>query len=64
MSQYETRQPKINSIDKALNILGAFAPYNREPGTIEISRKLGFHKATVSRILQNLTKLQKKIRNT
>lgn len=48
--------PKINSIDKALNILEAFVPYNREMGTIEISRKLGFHKATVSRILQNLTR--------
>lgn len=48
--------PKINSIDKALSILEVFVPYNREMGTIEISRKLGFHKATVSRILQNLTR--------
>lgn len=48
--------PKINSIDKALNILEVFVPYNREMGTMEISRKLGFHKATVSRILQNLAK--------
>jgi DNA-binding IclR family transcriptional regulator len=52
------RQPakKNNSIDKALTILLAFAPYNNEMGTIEISRKLGFHKATVSRILLNLTR--------
>ena len=52
------RQPtkKNNSIDKALTILSAFAPYNKEMGTIEISQKLGFHKATVSRILLNLTK--------
>jgi DNA-binding IclR family transcriptional regulator len=52
------RQPvkKNNSIDKALTILSAFAPYNNEMGTIEISRKLGFHKATVSRILLNLTR--------
>jgi DNA-binding IclR family transcriptional regulator len=52
------RQPakKNNSIDKALTILAAFVPYNNEMGTIEISRKLGFHKATVSRILLNLTR--------
>jgi DNA-binding IclR family transcriptional regulator len=52
------RQPakKNNSIDKALTILSAFAPYNKEMGTIEISQKLGFHKATVSRILLNLTR--------
>lgn len=47
---------KISSIDKALNILEVFIPHNREMGTMEISRKLGFHKATASRILQNLTK--------
>lgn len=52
------RQPikKNNAIDKALTILSAFAPYNKEMGTIEISQKLGFHKATASRILLNLTK--------
>ncbi len=48
---------KNNSIDKALIILSSFTPYNQEMGTIEISRKLGFHKATVSRILQNLVRL-------
>ena len=45
-----------NSIDKALKILSFFAPYNQETGTVEISRKLGFHKATVSRILLNLAR--------
>jgi DNA-binding IclR family transcriptional regulator len=45
-----------NSIDKALKILASFAPYNHEMGTVEISRKLGFHKATVSRILLNLAR--------
>jgi len=39
----------MNSIEKALEILLAFTPYNQEMGTVEISRKLGFHKATVSR---------------
>jgi len=47
---------KRNSIDKALIILTSFVPYNQELGTIEISQKLGFHKATASRILQNLVR--------
>jgi DNA-binding IclR family transcriptional regulator len=47
---------KRNSIDKALIILTSFAPYNQEMGTVELSQKLGFHKATVSRILQNLVR--------
>jgi IclR family acetate operon transcriptional repressor len=47
---------KINSIDKALTILSCFSPYNQEMGTIEISQKLGLHKATVSRILRNLSR--------
>lgn len=47
-------ETKNNSIDKALNILSTFTPNNKEMGTIEISHKLGLHKATVSRILLNL----------
>lgn len=47
---------KANSIDKALLILDCFLPYNKEMGTVEISQKLGFHKATVSRILGILAK--------
>jgi IclR family KDG regulon transcriptional repressor len=47
---------KVNSIDKALTILSCFSPYNQEMGTVEIGQKLGFHKATVSRILQTLTR--------
>jgi len=47
---------KDYAIDKALKILSCFEPYNQEMGTIEISQKLGFHKATVSRILLNLAK--------
>lgn len=44
----------ISSIEKALKILMAFAPRNQEMGTLELSRKLGFHKSTVSRLLQIL----------
>ena len=47
---------KINSIDKTLMILSSFAPHNQEYGTVEISHRLGFHKATVSRILLTLTR--------
>ena len=47
---------KNNSIEKALQIILTFIPGNQEMGTVEISQKLGFHKATVSRILSNLVK--------
>lgn len=47
---------KLNSIEKALQILKVFLPENRPMGTVEISRQLGFHKATTSRILLILTK--------
>ena len=47
---------KITSIEKTLAILLTFAPHNHEMGTVEISQKLGFHKATVSRILLTLMK--------
>jgi IclR family KDG regulon transcriptional repressor len=52
----EDGNKKFNSIEKAMEILLAFAPYNQEMGTVEISKKLGFHKATVSRILLILIK--------
>ncbi|MBW2028725.1 MAG: IclR family transcriptional regulator [Deltaproteobacteria bacterium] len=42
---------KTNSIEKALRVLSCFVPYNEELGTVEIAKRLGFHKATVSRIL-------------
>ena len=45
---------KANSTEKALEILLSFTPYNQEVGTVEIAQKLGFHKATVSRILHTL----------
>jgi DNA-binding IclR family transcriptional regulator len=47
---------KLNSIEKALEVLKVFPPENRPMGTVEISKMLGFHKATTSRILLVLTK--------
>jgi len=48
-----TRQ-KTTSIEKALNILMAFSPHNREKGTVQLSRELDLHPATVNRILMLL----------
>jgi len=48
------KTPKTSSIEKALAILMEFTGSNREMGTVELSQKLGFHSATVSRILQIL----------
>lgn len=33
----------------------AFTPYNHEMGTLELSKKLGIHKSTISRLLHVLT---------
>ena len=46
--------PKISSIEKALDVLTEFARSGREMGTVELSQSLGFHVATVSRMLQIL----------
>lgn len=51
-----TQNNKPNAIEKALDILSAFTPHNTDMGTIEISKKLGLHKATASRILLILTR--------
>ncbi len=45
----------LSSTEKALKILMAFAPYNHEMGTLELSEKLDIHKSTVSRLLHLLT---------
>jgi DNA-binding IclR family transcriptional regulator len=42
------------SVQKALQILIAFVPHNREMGTMELSELLGIHKSTVSRLLNVL----------
>lgn len=49
--QAGSNSEKHNAIEKALSILGLFAFENEELGTIEISKKLGYHKATTSRTL-------------
>ncbi len=43
-----------SSAAKALNIILAFAPYNNEMGTTELSIKLGMHKSTTSRLIKLL----------
>ena len=52
----QQNRQKTNSVEKALAILLSFTPHNEEMGTVEISNKLGLHKATVSRNLNILTK--------
>jgi IclR family transcriptional regulator, KDG regulon repressor len=47
---------RLNSIEKSLNVMNAFKPNNKEMGTRELSRKLGFSSSTVSRILLILMK--------
>jgi DNA-binding IclR family transcriptional regulator len=51
-----SKNSTTNAIDKTLIILSSFAPDNHEWGTVELSQKLGFHKATVSRILLALSR--------
>lgn len=45
---------QISSTEKALKMLMAFTPYNHPMGTLELSKKLGIHKSTVSRLLNLL----------
>jgi DNA-binding IclR family transcriptional regulator len=54
---------KNTSIEKALKIILAYIPYNQEMSTTELSDKLGFHKATVSRTLQVLARYGLLIQN-
>jgi DNA-binding IclR family transcriptional regulator len=46
---------KMSSTEKALAILLAFTPNNQPMGTLELSKSLGIHKSTVSRLLHLLT---------
>ena len=43
-----------HSLEKALKVLLSFMPYNQEAGTLELSKHLGLHKSTVSRLLRVL----------
>jgi IclR family KDG regulon transcriptional repressor len=42
------------SVERALQILMAFTPYNEEMKTVEVVEKVGFHKSTVNRLLHVL----------
>ncbi|MBN2062364.1 MAG: IclR family transcriptional regulator [Deltaproteobacteria bacterium] len=44
------------SVQKALQILLAFVPHNKEMGTMEVSELLGLNKSTVSRLLNVLVR--------
>jgi DNA-binding IclR family transcriptional regulator len=50
----ETDSGKHNAIEKALAILMSFIPNNDPISTTDLSRDLGFHKATTSRILKTM----------
>ena len=52
----EKQKLNSNAVEKALCILMAFYPRNSEMGTVDLSRKTGFHIATVNRILQILAR--------
>ncbi|MBT8342276.1 MAG: IclR family transcriptional regulator [Desulfatitalea sp.] len=44
------------AVEKALEILTTFIPYNKEAGTVEVSNKLGYHRSTVNRLMHVLTR--------
>jgi len=50
----KSKPTSMTSTAKALKILMAFVPHNPEMGTLELSKKLGIHKSTVSRLLHLL----------
>jgi len=52
----ETKKLNSNAVEKALRILMAFYPRNPEMGTVDLSRRTGFHIATVNRILRILAR--------
>ena len=50
----DTMSNNATAIEKTLEILLSFKPHNQPVGTSELSKKLGYHKATTSRILLTL----------
>lgn len=50
----KTKNGNSSSAEKALNILMAFTPNNNEIGTTDLSKKLGLHKSTTSRLIKLL----------
>lgn len=55
LSETDDKQDKHNAIEKAFAILLSFLPANDAISTTDLSRELGFHKATTSRILRLMT---------
>ena len=53
-TQKTTKVANSSSAEKALSILLAFTPYNKEMGTTELSINLGLHKSTTSRLIKLL----------
>lgn len=49
-----TSTTRMSSTEKALKIMMAFTPHNHPMGTLELSKKLGIHKSTISRLLNLL----------
>lgn len=54
----KAKNEHYNAIEKVLKILLDFVPNNNNIGTINLSNKLGFHKATVNRALHALLQFQ------
>jgi DNA-binding IclR family transcriptional regulator len=44
----------VQSVERAIAILKAFSLQNPEHGVLELSRRLGYHKSTVSRLMSTL----------
>ncbi len=54
ITKIQTKAANCSSAEKALSILLAFTPHNSEMGTTELSKKLGMHKSTTSRLIKLL----------
>ncbi len=56
-------QGSASTVDKAIQVLIALSRENDEIGTTDLGRRLGFHKATVSRILLKLAEYELTYKN-
>lgn len=54
ISGFEKKGPVIQSVDRALNILGLLGTVDDELGVTEISKMLGLHKSTIYGLLKTL----------
>jgi len=51
----QQRQNTHQSVGRSLEILMVFVPNNQELGTTDVSKKIGLHRSTLSRLLHALT---------